>query len=68
MKNKTLINETKKYMISLLQECTEQQVLTFKKMYSHKNLDVSIEEVVENMDSHKLDWATSQIERTLGLL
>ena len=48
-----------------LAQCTEEQRLFFKRMYSHKNLDKPIEEVVDEMDESRLDWAMKQVERTL---
>ena len=37
----------------------------FKRMYSHKNLDADINDVVEAMDEEKLDTAMQQVARTL---
>jgi len=48
-----------------LGECNEQQQLLFKRMYSHKNLDASINDVVDNMPVEKLDWAMQQVSKTL---
>lgn len=45
--------------------CTDAQLLMFNRMYSHKNLDASIDEVVSNMDADKLDRAMQQVQRTL---
>lgn len=39
--------------------------MTFKRMYSHNNLDAPIEEVVETMPTDKLDWALTQIENSI---
>lgn len=49
-----------------LQKCTDGQQLLFKRMYAHKNLDRSIEWVVDHMESEKLDWAMQQVQRTLA--
>jgi hypothetical protein len=46
--------------------CSEAQQLLFKRMYSHENLDLSIDEVINNIPSDKLDWAMKQVERTLA--
>ena len=37
----------------------------FKLMYSHENLYAPIEDVVNNMDEIKLDWAMTQVENSL---
>lgn len=48
-----------------LQKCTQEQQLLFKRMYSHKNLDKDINDVVDQIPNEKLDWAMQQIQRTL---
>lgn len=48
-----------------LHQCTEGEQLIFKKMYAHGNLQLPIDEVVDQMDEEKLDWAMIQIENTL---
>ena len=50
---------------SMLRRCTEEQVLLFKSMYSHKNLDASISEVVDNIPEEKIGWAVCQVENAL---
>lgn len=37
----------------------------FKQMYAHGNLELSIEEVVDQMPDDKLDWALSQVSNSL---
>lgn len=49
-----------------LAQCTEGQQLIFKRMYANRNLDTPINEVVDNMDAKKLDWAMQQVESTLA--
>lgn len=65
MRNKTIIEFTKNKLKDLLKECTDSQQLMFKRMYSNNNIDISINEVVDNMESEKLDWALTQVERTI---
>lgn len=48
-----------------LTKCTDGQQLIFKRMYSHKDLDKPINDVVDNIAEDKLDWAMQQIENTL---
>lgn len=45
--------------------CTDAQQLLFKRMYSHKNLEFSVNDVVDAMDDDKLDLAVDQVQRTL---
>lgn len=49
----------------LLAQCTEAEQMVFKRMYSHKNLDLDINTVVDNMDESKYDWAITQCEQTI---
>lgn len=65
MKNKTIINITKKIIKELLLECSNEQQLMFRKMYCNKNLQLSISDVVDQMPDDKIDFALTQIERTL---
>ena len=51
--------------INLL-ECTEEEQHRFKQMYADGNLDLSMDQVVINMDISKLDWAMQQVQRTLN--
>ena len=57
-----------KSMIKLgLKECSSDQHLIFKRMYSHLDLTKDINEVVDSIPDEKLDWAMQQIQRTLKL-
>jgi len=40
----------------------------FKRMYSHGNLEASINDVVDGMPEDKLDWAMQQVQRSLDKL
>lgn len=64
MKNKTIISVAKKMLKELLSECTEGQQQLFKKMYC-QNLQMSINEAVDQMSDDKIDWAMTQVERTV---
>ena len=59
--NEELEKFARNYLKENLKELNEKQCLIFKRMYSHKNLDLSIDDVVDNMDVDKLDWAMQQI-------
>ena len=55
----------RKTLIDGLNQLEEKNRVFFKRMYSHKNPDASINEVVANMPEDKLDWAMQQVQRTL---
>jgi len=40
-----------------LQKCTDPEKHVFKRLYSHDNLELPINEVVDNMPDEELDWA-----------
>jgi hypothetical protein len=63
--NKTFADTGKAILKSLLAQCTEAQQLMFKRMYSHKNLEVPIDVAVDNMDENRIDHAITQCERTV---
>lgn len=48
-----------------LSQCTDSEQLLFKRMYSHNKLGMPINDVVNNMESERLDWAMKQVQRTL---
>lgn len=48
-----------------LAQCTEGEQLLFKRMYAHANLELSIDEVVDQVEDDRLDWAMEQVQRTL---
>lgn len=50
---------------SRIKSCNEQQITMFKRMYSHKNIDLNIDKVIDNMGEKNLEQALDQIERTL---
>ena len=64
--NKTLEKFARDELKKGLAKCTEGEHLMFKRMYSHKNLDMDINDVVDSMPSEKLDWAMQQVERSLA--
>lgn len=48
-----------------LAKCTDMEVLLFQAMYSHRDRDKPIDQVVDDMPTDKLDWAMQQVENTL---
>lgn len=65
MKNQTLIKAGKRILKRLLSKCTDGEVLMFKRMYCHKNLDYTIDQCLAQIDPDKIDWAITQCETTL---
>jgi len=63
--NKTFATAGRNILKELLSQCTPEQQLMFKRMYSHKNLDLLINDAVDNMEDDKIDNAISQCERTI---
>ncbi len=48
----------------LLAFCSVAQQFMFKRMYSPKNLGLSIDDVIDQMDSDKINNAIKQAQRT----
>ena len=46
----------------------ESHHMIFKRMYSHLNLDLNINDVVDAMPEDKLDWAMQQVQRSIDKL
>lgn len=65
--NKTLEIVARGFIKDYLNRCTESQILMFKRMYSPDNLDLPINDVVDRMDSSKLNHAMTQCENTLNI-
>lgn len=65
MQNEDLIKAGRDMLKELLEQCTEGQQLMFKRMYSHKNLDLSITDAVDRMDPKRIDWAITQCQTTV---
>jgi hypothetical protein len=66
MKNPTLISAARIILKDLLSKCTEDQQMLFKRMYSHQNLELPINDAVDQMDPDKMDWAITQCEQTVN--
>jgi len=62
--NKELERFARETILDGLKELPEKSHFLFKRMYSHKNLEASIEDVVANMDIERLDHAMTQISNT----
>lgn len=66
--NSTIDNFTREQIKEGLKSLPDNWQLMFKRMYSHKNLEADIDEVVNKMPSNKLDWALSQVENSINKL
>jgi hypothetical protein len=64
--NDTIKQFAKQQLKDGLAKSTEPEQQMFKRMYSHKNLELPINDVVDNMPDEKIDMALSQVERTLN--
>lgn len=65
--NETFANAGKDILKELLLQCTPEQQMMFKRMYSHQDLECDINEAVDRMDVTKISHAISQCERTVFL-
>jgi len=63
--NKTIETFARKTLKVSVKQCTETQQHIFKRMYSHNNLDLTTNEIINNISTDKLDWALTQVEITL---
>lgn len=63
--NQTFSNAGRQILKDLLAQCTDGQKLMFNRMYSHENIDASIDEAVDGMDEAKISHAITQCERTV---
>lgn len=63
--NNTLQEFARKTILAGLLKLPENEQLFFKRMYSHKNLDMPIELVVKGLPEVRLDWAMEQVRRSL---
>lgn len=57
-------DELKKGLLQL----PEGHQMTFKRMYSHKDLEKNINEVVDDMTADKLDHAMKQVQNSIHKL
>lgn len=62
--NKILSNFARSWLKEHLRQRPEKEQHFFKRMYSHKHLDRSIEDVVNAMPDDKLDWAMQQVQNS----
>ena len=65
--NKQLQNFAREELKKGLSQLTDKHHMVFKRMYSHENLALPIDDVVDKIDADKLDWAMQQVERSLKI-
>lgn len=53
-------------IIEMLNQCSDNQQSMFKRMYSHKDLTKSIENIVEEIPNDKLSWCHTQLTNTVA--
>jgi hypothetical protein len=63
--NKQLSNFARQKLKDGLAQLPLSNQTMFKRIYSHKNLDLDINTVVDNIPEEKLDWAMQQVQRTI---
>lgn len=63
--NDPLQEYARSYIKQGLAKCTPEQQRIFRRMYSPTDLNALIDDVVDNMDTDKLDWAMLQVQATL---
>lgn len=65
--NETVEEFTRNRIKNKIKKCNKEEIHLFKRMYSHKDLDKDIEDVIDDMDSDDLDHALTQVENTIKL-
>ncbi len=63
--NNTISSFAKQTLKSKIAQCTEPQQQVFKRMYSHKDLSLDLNTIVDNMSDDQIDRGLSQVERTI---
>lgn len=65
--NSSLANYARQKIKEGLSQLSEGHQMKFKRMYSHNNLKLSIEDIVKNMPEEKLNWALTQVQNSLKI-
>ncbi len=64
LRNKMIL-KARYELVAGIEQCTSDQQLRFKQMYSKGNLDLSVTKVVDLLSERKLSWAMHQVQQTL---
>jgi len=59
------MHKIRKELLELINQCTKSQQYVFKRMYSHKNLNLPLEDVIKKMDMMSIILATRQTKSTI---
>lgn len=63
--NDTLVLLARNSIKNGLLRLSDNQHKLFKQMYSHDNLDMNIDDVVDSIPADNLDWAMQQVQRAV---
>lgn len=63
--NKSVELFIKEEIKSKIAKLPEGWQMRFKRMYSHKDLEADINDVIDNMPTDKLEWALTQVENSI---
>lgn len=66
--NDTLQQFARTFLKAELAKLTPENHRIFKLMYSHKDLNVPINDVVDKMPAEKLSWAMEQVKASVAKL
>ena len=66
--NKQLEDYARQKIKEGLSKLSEGHLAVFRRLYSHENSKLSIDEIVDNMSEKKLDWALTQVQNSLKKL
>lgn len=64
--NKTFKKLCTQALKTSLKELPDNQFAVFKKMYSPRNQDLTVDECVDQMPDDRLDWAMTQVENSIA--
>ena len=65
--NSQLASYARKKIKEGLSELTVKHQMFFKRLYSHKNRDLSIDTIVDKMPEEKLNQALNQVQNSLKI-
>lgn len=64
--NKTFKKLCTEALKTALKQLPENQFSVFKKMYSPRNPNMTVDECVDQMPDDRLDWAMTQVENSIA--
>jgi len=63
--NEELDRYARDYLKINIKKLKDEYILIFKRMYSPKNLEAPIDDVIDKMPQDRLDWGMMQVKRSL---